>query len=128
VRGVSSEGASAPRNPEDAKVPRRTWLAAERTWLAWLRTGLAVTALALAVGRVLPSLTHGARWPFEVLGLGYGMFAIAVVVAGGLRQRRAAHALRHGGLDELSGSLVTAFTVAVVALCAATIAVIGATL
>ena len=109
-------------------MPRRTWLAAERTWLAWLRTGLAVTALALALGRVLPSLTHGARWPFELLGIGYGMVAIAVVVAGGLRQRRAADALRRGEFDALSGSMVIVFTVAVVTLGAATIAVIAATL
>ena len=45
---------------QQSDVTRRTWLAAERTWLAWWRSGVAVGAVALAVGRFLPGLEHGA--------------------------------------------------------------------
>jgi putative membrane protein len=113
------------RNPERDDVTRRTWLAAERTWLAWWRTGLAAAAVALAVGRLLPALAHGARWPFRLLGIGYGALAIGVVVMGALRQRRTTDALRRGGFDELPRSLVVVLTVAVAILALATIAVIA---
>ena len=68
-------------------TPRRTWLAAERTFLAWWRTGLAASVAALAVGRVLPDVVDGATWPFVVLGLGYGVIAAGIFVAGARRQR-----------------------------------------
>ena len=54
---------------EDRDVTRRTWLAAERTWLAWWRSGVAVGAVALAVGRFLPGVSHGKVWPFRLLGM-----------------------------------------------------------
>jgi putative membrane protein len=113
------------RDPGSDDVTRRTWLAAERTWLAWWRTGLAAAAVALAVGRLLPALAHGAGWPFRLLGIGYGALAVGVVVMGALRQRRTAAALRRGGFDELPRSLVVVLTVAVAILAAATVAVIA---
>jgi uncharacterized membrane protein YidH (DUF202 family) len=94
-------------------VPRRTWLAAERTWLAWWRTGL-----------VLPGLTGGARWPYVVLGLGYGVLAVAVLVVGAVRQQRVAKALHRDSYDELSAPLVMWLTVAAVALSTITLTVI----
>jgi putative membrane protein len=97
-------------------VTRRTWLAAERTWLAWWRSGVAVGAVALAVGRFLPELTHRQSWPFRVLGLGYGLLSVAVLAAGGIRQRRTAEALRSNTFAELTTSLVTWLTVAAIAL------------
>ena len=95
---------------EEADVTRRTWLAAERTWLAWWRSGVAVGAVAIAVGRFLPGLTHGARWPFRVLGLGYGLLSVAVLVVGAIRQRRTAEALRQGSFVDLSSPLVSWLT------------------
>lgn len=121
----TESGFTGDRNPERDDVTRRTWLAAERTWLAWWRTGLAAAAVALAVGRLLPPLAHGARWPFQLLGIGYGTLAVGVVVMGALRQRRAAAALRRGGFDELPQSLVVVLTVAIVVLAVATLAVIA---
>ena len=97
----------------DAQLPdvsRRTWLAAERTWLAWWRSGVAVGAVAIAIGRFLPALTHGSRWPYRVLGIGYGVLAVAILVVGAVRQQRAAAALRRGEFDELSSSLVSWLT------------------
>jgi uncharacterized membrane protein YidH (DUF202 family) len=109
----------------ESDVTRRTWLAAERTWLAWWRTGLGAAAVAIAVGRVLPSLTHGARWPFRVLGLGYGALAVAVLIVGALRQQRVAEALRGGGYSQLSSPLVMWLTAAAVVLAAGTLALVA---
>ena len=104
---------------------RRTWLAAERTWLAWWRTGLGAAAVAIGVGRFLPSITHGARWPFRLIGIGYGVLAVAALVAGARRQRRTADALRRGSYEELSSPLVTWLTAAAVLLSVGTIALIA---
>ena len=108
-----------------ADVSRRTWLAAERTWLAWWRTGLATGALAIGVGRLIPSLTGGARWPFRLLGLGYGALAVIVLVVGVVRQGRMARALRRGSNDELSSPLVMWLSAAAVALSTATLVLVA---
>ena len=105
-----------PTSPQNSDVTRRTWLAAERTWLAWWRTGIGASAVAIGVGRVVPELTHGARWPWRVLGIAYGLIAVAVLVIGGIRQSRTADALRRGSYDELSGPLVLYLTAAAVIL------------
>ena len=112
-------------DPELADVKRRTWLAAERTWLAWWRTGLGAAAVSIGVGRLLPGLTGGSRWPLKVLGLGYGLVAIAVLVIGAIRQRQVAAALRRGSYEELSTPLVMWLTAAAVALSIATLVVIA---
>lgn len=95
---------------EDRDVTRRTWLAAERTWLAWWRSGVAVGAVALAVGRFLPGVSNGKVWPFRLLGIGYGLLSVAVLVAGAIRQRQSAEALRRGSFADLSSPLVTWLT------------------
>src|SRR5436853_58484 len=65
---------------QDGDASRRTWLASERTVLAWLRTGLTATAVALAVGKVVPDLRDGgAAWPFVALGPGDGIVGLATV-------------------------------------------------
>jgi uncharacterized membrane protein YidH (DUF202 family) len=111
--------------PEATDVTRRTWLAAERTWLAWWRTGLGAAAVSIGVGRLLPGLTGGARWPLRLLGLGYGLVAIAVLVIGAVRQKRVASALRRGSYEELSSPLVMWLTAAAVALSVVTLVVIA---
>ena len=108
-----------------ADVKRRTWLAAERTWLAWWRTGLGAAAVSIGVGRLLPGLTGGALWPLRLLGLGYGVVAIAVLVIGAVRQNQVAAALRRGSYEELSTPLVMWLTAAAVALSLATLVVIA---
>jgi uncharacterized membrane protein YidH (DUF202 family) len=111
--------------PEQSDVTRRTWLAAERTWLAWWRTALGGAAVAVAVGRGLPFISKGARWPFELLGIGYGVLAIAVLVAGAVRQRNTVEALRHGGYSELAASTVTWMTAGAMVLAVSTIVIIA---
>jgi uncharacterized membrane protein YidH (DUF202 family) len=108
----------------DAEVRRRTWLAAERTWLAWWRTGLGAAAVAVGVGRLVPGLTKGTTWPLQLLGVGYGMLAIAIFVVGAVRERRVAAALSKGSYDRLSSLLVTWLTITGVGLSLVTLAVI----
>jgi putative membrane protein len=103
-----------PATPQNSDVTRRTWLAAERTWLAWWRTGIGASAVAIGVGRIVPELTHSTRWPFQALGIAYGLIAVAVLVLGGVRQQKTAEALRRGSYNELSSPLVMWLTAAAV--------------
>lgn len=109
-----------------ADPTRRTWLASERTWLAWWRTGVGAAAVAVGVGvgRVLPEVTGGAHWPFRVLGAGYAILAIWVLLAGASRQRHVDAALAAGRYDHLSPGLVTALTAGAVALAVLTLVLV----
>lgn len=93
----------APPSPEprrfdqDGDASRRTWMAGERTVLAWLRTGLTATAVALAVGKVVPDLrAGGTRWPFVILGAGYALLGVVIVTYGVRRGREVDRAIRAG--------------------------------
>lgn len=85
---------------------RRTVLAAERTWLAWFRTGIGTGAAAIAVGGLLPKL-HEAEGASDtgyiVLGVAYGLLAVAIFALGLRRQREVAEALKSG--DDLPSDL-----------------------
>jgi putative membrane protein len=82
---------------QDGDASRRTWLASERTVLAWLRTGLTATAVALGVGKVVPDLrAGGTEWPFVILGAGYGVLGVAIVIYGLWRGREVDRAIRDG--------------------------------
>lgn len=102
-------------------MTRRTWLAAERTWLAWWRTGIATGGIALAVGRLLPGVVSGPRWPYRLLGLGYGLLSVALLVIGAQRQRRGSEALRRGEFEELTTPLVNWLTAAGIVLAVGTL-------
>lgn len=82
------------RQPSDAY--RLTWLFAERTWLAWVRTGLGAAAVAIGVGGVLPHLSANEKWPYRLLGVGYGALAAAICVIGAVRQRHREKTLHLG--------------------------------
>src|SRR3954447_3682803 len=103
------------RFDEDGDATRRTWLASERTVLAWLRTGLTATAVALGVGKLLPDLrTGGADWPFVVLGAGYALLGVLIVVYGLRRGREGDRAIRAGhwlSLDDRAMWLIGAMTI-----------------
>ena len=75
---------------------RRTYLASERTFLAWFRTALASLALAITIGRVLPEITEGDRRVFQVVGLGFGLVGLGVLVYGAVRERMITRALADG--------------------------------
>ena len=71
---------------ENDGVERRTDLAGERTLLAWWRTGLTAFAVALGVGRVVPELApEYASWPYALIGIGFALYGIALIVLGAHR-------------------------------------------
>ena len=123
---------AAPEPPARAAaqvdVWQRTSMAAERTWLAWWRTALTATAGALAVGRFAPELLDVAPWPYIVLGCGYAVLAIALLVFGALRQRELERSILDGVHRPLPLRLVTAFTAGGVLLTATTVVLVGAQL
>jgi putative membrane protein len=75
-------------------APRRTWLAAERTYLAWLRTGLASIGIALAVGRLIPALIDASQTAFAVLGVGYAILGVFLIIYAAANARRIQRALQ----------------------------------
>jgi putative membrane protein len=82
---------------EIVDATRRTLLATERTELAWWRTGLTALAVALAVGRVVPGLDHGStRWPYELIGVLFALYGVAVIVYGTNRRGAVERALAEG--------------------------------
>ena len=107
---------------EDAT--RRTRLATERTYLAWWRSGLTALAVGLAAGKLVPELSSGAAWPYEILGVGYSALGLAFIAYGYRRQRMVEAALRRGEWAPLDERVAAALTIAGVVLGAATIAVL----
>jgi inner membrane protein YidH len=110
-------------NDERAAVPdrfqdeagdalRRTRLANERTYLAWWRTGLASFAVGLAAGKLIPELSHGAAWPFELVGTGFGVVGIALIAYAWLRQKQVEDAVARGGYAPLDARVSLIFTAA----------------
>jgi putative membrane protein len=82
-RDTTTGMAELDRPTEDEGADRRTSLATERTVLAWWRTGFTAIAVALGVGRVLPDLaTHPTRWPYVVIGVGFALYGIALILYG----------------------------------------------
>jgi putative membrane protein len=106
---------------EDAT--RRTRLANERTYLAWWRTSLAAIAVAIGVGRIAPGVSHATAWPYEILGAGYALLAIAFVYFAYARARAVEGALDSGGFAPLSGTLIAVTSACGAVLAAATIVV-----
>jgi putative membrane protein len=113
-------------DPDPRDASRRTLLAAERTWLAWWRTALGAAAVSVGVGRVLPAVTKGARWPYTVLGIGYGVLAAAILVAGAVRQQRTDRALRRGYYSHLSSGLMLCLTAGALLLVVGTLILVAA--
>lgn len=61
----------APAEDEASDALRRTRLANERTYLAWWRTGLAALAVSLGAGKLIPELSKGPAWPFQLIGTAF---------------------------------------------------------
>ena len=98
-------------SPPAADVVQRTSMAAERTWLAWWRTALGATAGALGVGRIAPDALNVPSAPYVILGCGYGLLAISILIVGALRQRDLARAVERGEQAPLPFAIVAAFTI-----------------
>jgi putative membrane protein len=86
---------------ELSDATRRTRLANERTYLAWWRTGLTALAVSLAAGRVVPTLSHGTAWPYEIAGGGFAVIGVLCIGNGYLREREIDRALEEGRFARL---------------------------
>jgi putative membrane protein len=76
---------------------RRTRLANERTYLAWWRTGLTSFAVGLGAGKLVPELSSGAAWPYELVGTAFSAVGIALIAYAYVRQRQVEEAVARGG-------------------------------
>jgi putative membrane protein len=88
---------------EDAT--RRTRLANERTYLAWWRTGLTSIAVAVGVGRIAPDVSKVSRWPYQLVGAGFGVLGIAFIWVAYARTRAVEDALNRGSFAPLGTRL-----------------------
>lgn len=110
------------REPGVEDATRRTRLASERTYLAWWRTGLTALAVCVGVGRLVPDVTkHETRWPFELVGAGFGVLGIALLVLAYTRVRAVERSLARGEFAPLGDSLQLALVGAGVVLGVATV-------
>jgi putative membrane protein len=116
-----------PPSPGEVRdATRRTWLANERTWLAWVRTGLTATAVALALGKVVPELAKAhTRWPSVVIGVGYAVLGVALTLYGFQRRREVDRAVLSGSYVPPLPGAIAAFALATFVLGASTVAVIA---
>jgi uncharacterized membrane protein YidH (DUF202 family) len=99
-------------------------MAAERTWLAWWRTALAATVGALGVGRLAPELLSVASWPYVLLGCGYALLAVGLLVVGAQRERELERAHSTGDHVPLRFRTVGVFTVGGIALAVLTVVLV----
>jgi putative membrane protein len=81
---------------ETRDATRRTRLANERTYLAWWRTGLTSLAVCIGLGRIVPGVANVTKWPYELVGAGYGVLGLVFITIGHLRLRNVENALRRG--------------------------------
>jgi putative membrane protein len=83
---------------DDIGAEHRTRLAGERTYLAWWRTAIAALAVGLGAGKLAPSLSGGANWPYVALGMGFALLGIACAGYAYTRQRQIVRAIDRGEL------------------------------
>jgi inner membrane protein YidH len=94
---------------ETRDATRRSRLANERTYLAWWRTGLTTLAVSLGAGRLVPELSGGVRWPFEVVGVVFAAVGVLFMLYGYRRHRDVDEALSRGVDAPLPGRASLAF-------------------
>jgi putative membrane protein len=103
---------------------RRTHLANERTGMAWWRTGLTAIAVGLAVGKVVPDLSHGVEWPYAIVGVGYTVLGVLLIVYGTWRHRDVEAAVMRGAFVRPHSAILWGITAAGAVLGLATVALI----
>jgi putative membrane protein len=81
---------------------RRTRLANERTYLAWWRTGLTALTVSFGAGKLLPELTNGPNWPFELVGIAFAVVGVVFMSYGYVRHRNVETALDRGDYSGLA--------------------------
>jgi putative membrane protein len=108
VTNGAESSAEGFRDSRDAT--RRTHLANERTYLAWWRTGLTCLVVSLGAGKLVPSISHQARWPYEVLGAGFAVLGVAFIAYGMRRQREIRDALARDSFEHPDDRFLALFT------------------
>jgi putative membrane protein len=103
---------------------RRTHLANERTGMAWWRTGLTSIAVGLGVGKVVPDLSHGVEWPYAVVGVGYALLGVLLILYGTWRHRDVENAVMRGAFVHPHSAVLWGIAIAGAALGLATVALI----
>lgn len=111
-------------NAEAGDALRRTRLANERTYLAWWRTGLTTFAVGLGAGKLVPELSRGAAWPFQLIGTGFVLAGMALIAYAYVRQRQVEDAVARGGYAPFTARASIAFATLGVILGLGTIVVI----
>jgi putative membrane protein len=110
---------------EDVRdATRRTRLASERTYLAWWRTGLTAFAVSFGAGRIAPELSGGAAWPFETLGVAFGLVGLGFIGYGYIRQKQVDAAIARGEYAPLDDRAALVFAACGVVLGLATIVLV----
>jgi putative membrane protein len=122
---VADSPAPAPVG-EARDATRRTRLATERTYLAWWRTGLTALAVGLAAGKLVPELSSGAAWPFEVIGAAFAGVGLVFIGYAYVRQKKVEEALSRGDYEPFDTRAGLVFAVLGVLLGLGTIVVIFA--
>jgi putative membrane protein len=95
---------------ESRDAARRTRLANERTYLAWWRTGLTSLAVSLATGRLVPTLSHGTAWPYEIVGAGFAVLGVSCILIAFQREREIERALEQGQFATMSSRMTMILT------------------
>jgi putative membrane protein len=86
---------------ETKDAARRTRLANERTYLAWWRTGLTSIAVCIGLGRIVPGVTNVTKWPYELVGAGYGVLGVGFMILAHVRVRAVEAAVDRGEFERL---------------------------
>jgi inner membrane protein YidH len=104
------------RLEEARDASRRTHLANERTYLAWWRTGLTCLVVSLGAGKLVPSISDQARWPYEVLGAGFALLGLFFIIYGLRRQREIRDAVNRAEFEHPDDRVMAVVTAVGVAL------------
>src|SRR5689334_21645291 len=86
---------------ETKDAAKRTRLANERTYLAWWRTGLTSIAVCIGLGRIVPGVTNVTKWPYELVGVGYGVLGVGFMILAHVRVRAVEAAVDRGEFARL---------------------------
>jgi putative membrane protein len=95
---------------EARDATRRTRLANERTYLAWWRTGLTTLAVSVGAGKIVPELSGGPRWPYELIGAAFAISGVALMAFGYVRHRDVDAALSRGEYSGFTERAAIAFS------------------
>ena len=103
---------------------RRTRLATERTYLAWWRTGLTTFAVSVGAGKLVPEISGGDAWPFQVLGVAFALVGVLCIGYAYVRQKQVDEALARGDYAPFDDRAAIVFAVAGLLLGFATIVLV----